>query len=87
VTQEERDEGRHPRMLELGAVFMRTEVRASAEKRRVVSARLLEGGFEFQYPRWREAARDLYQRWRQIGQSHRPSHQKPAGQISDVRSA
>ena len=46
-------------MLELGALFMRTETELVLKSRRVVPARLLEGGFEFRYPRWALAARDL----------------------------
>ena len=46
-------------MLEIGAVFMRTETELILKSRRVVPARLLEHGFTFQYPDWRGAARDL----------------------------
>jgi len=51
-------------MLEIGAVFMRTETELILKSRRVVPGRLLERGFEFTYPNWREAARDLYRRWK-----------------------
>ncbi len=37
-------------MLELGALFMRTETELILKSRRVVPARLLERGFEFKYP-------------------------------------
>ena len=46
-------------MLEIGAVFMRTETELILKSRRVVPARLLEQGFKFTYPDWRGAARDL----------------------------
>jgi uncharacterized protein (TIGR01777 family) len=49
-------------MLEIGAVFMRTETELILKSRRVVPARLLEHGFKFKYPDWRDAALDL---WRQ----------------------
>ena len=49
-------------MLELGAVFMRTETELILKSRRVVPARLLEHGFKFTYPDWRDAARDLCRR-------------------------
>jgi uncharacterized protein (TIGR01777 family) len=46
-------------MLEIGAVFMRTETELILKSRRVIPARLLEHGFQFKYPDWRSAARDL----------------------------
>lgn len=46
-------------MLEIGAVFMRTETELILKSRRVVPARLLEHGFKFKYPDWPDAARDL----------------------------
>jgi NAD dependent epimerase/dehydratase family enzyme len=46
-------------MLEIGAVFMRTETELILKSRRVVPARLLEHGFKFKYPNWRSAAHDL----------------------------
>ena len=50
-------------MLEIGALFMRTETELILKSRRVVPARLLEQGFTFKYPDWRGAAEDLCQRW------------------------
>ena len=50
-------------MLEIGAVFMRTETELILKSRRVVPARLLELGFEFKYPDWRNAAGDLCHQW------------------------
>jgi hypothetical protein len=46
-------------MLEIGAVCMRTETELILKSRRVVPARLLEHGFKFKYPYWRDAALDL----------------------------
>lgn len=51
-------------MLEIGAVFLRTETELILKSRRVVPGRLLQHGFTFQFPNWPEAARDLCQRWR-----------------------
>ncbi|MDB6146944.1 MAG: hypothetical protein JWO45_608 [Spartobacteria bacterium] len=50
-------------MLEVGAFFMRTETELILKSRRVIPGRLLESGFQFQFPRWREAAEDLCQRY------------------------
>lgn len=49
-------------MLEIGAMFMRTETELILKSRRVVPARLLEHGFTFTYPYWPDAARDLCRR-------------------------
>ena len=49
-------------MLELGAFFMRTETELLLKSRRVVPGRLIESGFEFRFPAWPDAARDLCQR-------------------------
>jgi NAD dependent epimerase/dehydratase family enzyme len=51
-------------MLEVGAFFMRTETELILKSRRVVPQRLLESGFEFRFPHWRDAAEDLCQRYR-----------------------
>jgi uncharacterized protein (TIGR01777 family) len=58
-------------MLEVGAVFLRTETELILKSRRVVPGRLLEGGFTFNHPLWPQAARDLYNRW-QRGRSGEP---------------
>jgi uncharacterized protein len=55
-------------MLELGAVYLRTETELILKSRRVVPARLLEHGFTFRHPEWRGAARDLCRR------AHCPAH-------------
>jgi uncharacterized protein len=54
-------------MLEVGAVFMRTETELILKSRRVVPGILTAGGFTFQFPRWPEAAADLCRRWREHG--------------------
>ena len=51
-------------MLELGAIFLKTETELILKSRRVVPGRLLGAGFTFQYPHWRDAAVDLCQRWK-----------------------
>ena len=52
-----------PRMLEIGAVFLRTETELILKSRRVVPGRLAERGFTFQFPTWKEAASDLCAQW------------------------
>jgi uncharacterized protein len=51
-------------ILELGAWFLRTETELILKSRRVVPQRLLESGFEFQFPEWQGAASNLVDRWR-----------------------
>jgi uncharacterized protein (TIGR01777 family) len=51
-------------MLELGALVMRTETELVLKSRRVVPGVLQRSGFEFHFPEWPEAARDLCKRWR-----------------------
>lgn len=46
-------------MLELGAIFLRTETELLLKSRRVVPTRLLETGFRFRYATWEEAAKNL----------------------------
>jgi uncharacterized protein (TIGR01777 family) len=50
-------------MLEIGAIFMRTEPELVLKSRRVVPGRLLEDGFVFKYPQWSGAAKQLYGKW------------------------
>jgi uncharacterized protein len=52
------------RMLEFGAVFLWTETELILKSRRVVPARLLHDGFQFAFPEWAAAARDLVDRCR-----------------------
>ena len=51
-------------MLEIGAVFLRTETELVLKSRRVVPGRLLDDGFRFEFPEWPAAAVELVQRWR-----------------------
>jgi NAD dependent epimerase/dehydratase family enzyme len=51
-------------MLEAGAFLMRTETELVLKSRRVVPTRLLDAGFEFEFPAWPAAARDLVSRRR-----------------------
>jgi uncharacterized protein (TIGR01777 family) len=51
-------------MLELGAIFLRTETELILKSRRVVPQRLLNAGFKFKFPEWPSAATDLVKRWR-----------------------
>jgi NAD dependent epimerase/dehydratase family enzyme len=53
-------------MLEIGAIFIRTETELILKSRRVIPRRLQESGFSFLFPAWAEAARDLCKRWREI---------------------
>ena len=46
-------------LLEIGAFFLRTETELMLKSRRVVSRRLAESGFKFQFPTFREALLDL----------------------------
>jgi uncharacterized protein (TIGR01777 family) len=46
-------------MLEIGAFFLRTETELLLKSRRVVPGRLLKDGFQFEFPTWPEAARNL----------------------------
>jgi uncharacterized protein len=52
-------------LLEVATFLMRTESELVLKSRRVVPGRLLESGFEFEFPRWKEAAEDLCRRWRE----------------------
>jgi hypothetical protein len=52
-------------MLELGAIFLRTETELILKSRRVIPGRLLQQGFVFKFPTWPEAARDLCHGWRE----------------------
>ena len=51
-------------MLEVGAVFLRTETELILKSRRVVPGRLLDAGFEFRFEDWSAATRELCERWR-----------------------
>jgi hypothetical protein len=47
-------------MLEVGAFIMRIETELIVKSRRVIPRRLLESGFQFQFPTLEEAFRDLF---------------------------
>lgn len=51
-------------MLAVGAVFMRTETELILKSRRVVSGRLIDDGFRFEFPTWPSAATDLCRDWK-----------------------
>jgi len=51
-------------MLEIGALFLRTETELILKSRRVVARRLMESGFAFAFPEWQPAVQDLVTRWR-----------------------
>lgn len=46
-------------MLEIGAVFMKTETELILKSRRVVPKKLLDAGFDFEFETWRKAVRNL----------------------------
>lgn len=60
-------------MLELGAVFLRTETELVLKSRRVVPGILLERGFSFRYPSWPRAAADLCREWRAMSARAHPA--------------
>lgn len=53
-----------PWMLEIGALFLRTETELILKSRRVIPALLVEKGFVFHHSTWPEAAQDLCRVWR-----------------------
>ena len=57
-------------MLEIGTFLMRSESELILKSRRVIPTRLLQSGFEFQFPSWPEAAADLCRRWRDLRRGH-----------------
>jgi len=54
-------------MLEIGAFLMNSETELILKSRRVIPTKLLQSGFEFQFPQWPDAARDLCARVRANG--------------------
>ena len=54
-------------MLELGALVLQSETELILKSRRVVPTRLLQSGFEFRFPTWPDAARELCVRARRNG--------------------
>ena len=51
-------------LIEIGSFLLRTESELVLKSRRVVPGRLLDAGFQFEFPAWPEAADDLVRRWR-----------------------
>ena len=54
-------------MLELGAFMLNSETELILKSRRVIATKLMQSGFEFQFPNWTEAARDLCARVARTG--------------------
>ena len=50
--------------IKLGAIFLRTEPELVLQSCCAVPGRLLDSGFDFQFPHWPEAAEDLVRQWR-----------------------
>ena len=50
--------------LAIGAVLMRTETELILKSRRVVPKLLMDSGYEFEFPDWKDAAEDLCRRWK-----------------------
>jgi NAD dependent epimerase/dehydratase family enzyme len=46
-------------MIELGSLFLRTQLELVLKSRRVILGRLLDSGFHFHFPEWPVAAKDL----------------------------
>jgi len=51
-------------ILAIGTFFLRSETELILKSRRVVPGRLLDAGFQFEFPTWPEAAQDLVRQWR-----------------------
>src|SRR5437879_1289137 len=51
-------------MRDIGTFFRRTETELVLKSRRVIPRRLVEDGFQFQFPEWAAAAQNLVDRWR-----------------------
>jgi uncharacterized protein (TIGR01777 family) len=52
-------------LLAIGMFFLRTEPELVLKSRYVVPGRLLDAGFQFEFPTWPEAAANLMRQWRQ----------------------
>ncbi len=51
-------------LIEIGAFFMRTESELVLKSRRAIPGRLLDAGFQFEFPEWPAAADDLVRQWK-----------------------
>ncbi len=51
-------------LLAIGMFFLRTEPELVLKSRYVIPGRLLDAGFQFEFPTWPEAAADLVRQWR-----------------------
>jgi uncharacterized protein (TIGR01777 family) len=51
-------------LMAIGMFFLRTEPELVLKSRRVIPGRLLDAGFQFEFPTWPEAAADLVRQWR-----------------------
>jgi uncharacterized protein len=51
-------------LIVMGTFFLRNEPELVLKSRRVVPGRLLQSGFQFEFPDWPEAAADLVRQWR-----------------------
>ena len=72
-------------MLEIGTFLMRTESELVLKSRRVVPARLLKHGFEFQFPYWSDAAEELCARYRQSRRAQlNPNSKAPKPKQSSI---
>ena len=49
-------------MAKIGAVFMKTDTELVLKSRRVIPGRLVDSGFEFEFPQWSRAVEDLVSR-------------------------
>jgi uncharacterized protein len=56
-------------LVALGSFFLRSEPELVLKSRRVTPGRLLEAGFEFEFPEWVAAADDLVRQWRERSDS------------------
>jgi hypothetical protein len=53
-------------MLEAGTTLFGTESELVLKSRKVVPGKLLAAGFDFEFSHWKDAARDLCERWKRI---------------------
>ena len=61
-------------MLEIGAIFLKTETELILKSRRVMPTRLLNEGFAFSFPDWKEASKDLCQKWKETNDPQSPKN-------------